>query len=325
MAVTLYVDRAGWLAHVDQTWGLHPDLIPVVKGNGYGFGRDHLATLAARRGADAIAVGTVHELACVPNGVTGTVLTPALAAELAGVGQDGVHLTVGHRRHVDEAKAAGWNGGVVVKLASEMRRFGVSSDELADLLAAIDEAGLTVAAYALHFPLASSSAEHAAQATAWLRVIADTDRRPGTLELHVSHIEPDDLATLAARHPGIRLRPRVGTRLWHGDKRSFALRADVVDMRPVRAGRTAGYRLTELPADGHLVVASGGTAHGVQPLPDGRSPFHFSRTRLELVEPPHMHSSLLFVPDGGPLPGIGDELDLQRPLTQVYPDRLVER
>jgi alanine racemase len=325
MAVTLYVDHAGWLAHVERTWRLHPALIPVVKGNGYGFGRDRLAALAAHRGADSIAVGTVHELACVPTGVTGIVLTPALAAELPGVGHDGVRLTVGRRRHVDEARAAGWTGAVVVKLGSEMRRFGTSPSELVDLLAAIDEARLTVAAYALHFPLASSSAEHAAQSASWLAVLDDARHRPGTLELQVSHVEPDDLAALAARHPGIRLRPRVGTRLWHGDKRWFALRADVVDVRPVRAGQRAGYRLTELPADGHLVVASGGTAHGVHPLPDGRSPFHFARTRLDLLEAPHMHTSLLFVPAGGLVPEIGDELDLQRPLTQVDPDRIVDR
>jgi alanine racemase len=324
MAVTLYVDRAAWLAHVEETWRLHPGLIPVVKGNGYGLGRDRLAALAVERGADAIAVGTVHELASVPSGVTAVVLTPALAPELADVDPAGVQLTVGGRRHVDEARAAGWRGAVVVKLASDLRRFGTSPEELDGLHAAIDEAGLAVAAHALHFPLATSSAEHAAQATSWLAVLGGAPSS-GPLELQVSHVEPEDLAVLAARHPHVRLRPRVGTRLWHGDKRWFALRADVLDVRPVGAGERAGYRLTEQPAEGHLVVASGGTAHGVQPLPDGRSPYHFARTRLALVEPPHMHTSLLFVAAGEPLPGIGDELDLQRPLTQVNPDRIVDR
>ena len=41
---------------------LSPGLIPVVKGNGYGFGRERLARLALDLGADELAVGTVHEV-----------------------------------------------------------------------------------------------------------------------------------------------------------------------------------------------------------------------------------------------------------------------
>jgi hypothetical protein len=57
-----------------------------------------------------------------------------------------------------------------------------------------------------------------------------------------------------------------------------------------------------------------GTANGVAALADGRSPFHFARTRMALHEPPHMHTSMAFVPTGDPLPGIGEWVDLQRPL-----------
>jgi hypothetical protein len=71
-----------------------------------------------------------------------------------------------------------------------------------------------------------------------------------------------------------------------------------------------------------VVVVGAGTAHGVQPLADGRSPFHFARRRLTLLEPPHMHVAMAFVPDGDPCPAIGDEVDVQRPLTQVWPDRV---
>ena len=39
-------------------------------------------------------------------------------------------------------------------------------------------------------------------------------------------------------------------------------------------------------------MVGAGTAHGVQPLDDGRSPFHFARQRLALLEPPHMHTSM---------------------------------
>ena len=49
-----------------------------------------------------------------------------------------------------------------------------------------------------------------------------------------------------------------------------------------------------------------GTAHGVHPLDDGRSPFHFARRRLALLEPPHMHTSMVVVPAGEPGPEEGD-------------------
>ncbi len=42
MALTLTVDRARWQAHVAAVRAAHPGLVPVVKGNGYGFGRTFL-------------------------------------------------------------------------------------------------------------------------------------------------------------------------------------------------------------------------------------------------------------------------------------------
>ena len=39
-----------------------------------------------------------------------------------------------------------------------------------------------------------------------------------------------------------------------------------------------------------------------------------------LHEPPHMHTSMAFVPDGAPLPEIGASVDLQRPLTMTTVD-----
>ena len=72
-------------------------------------------------------------------------------------------------------------------------------------------------------------------------------------------------------------------------------------------------------------MVGAGTAHGVQPLPDGRSPFHFAQRRLELLEPPHMHTSMLLIAadDGGP--GERDAVDVQRPLTTTFVDEVCWR
>jgi hypothetical protein len=58
---------------------------------------------------------------------------------------------------------------------------------------------------------------------------------------------------------------------------------------------------------------------------DLRSPFHFARQRLLLLEGPHMHSSLVFVPSGQPCPTVGDEVDVQRPVITTNADEVIWR
>ena len=76
--------------------------------------------------------------------------------------------------------------------------------------------------------------------------------------------------------------------------------------------------------DGGLPPPQGGagSAHGVAPLADGRSPFHWQRSRVPLVEAPHMHTSMVLVPADRPSPRPGDRVDVQRPLTQSLPDEV---
>jgi alanine racemase len=305
MSLTLHVDEPAWRSHVRAVAAAHPGVVPVIKGNGYGFGRARLAAEALALGATEVAVGTVHELAGLPPGPIVQVLTPAAPGDTALAGA--AVLTVGSLAHV--RALAGWRGRALVKLRSPMQRFGARPDELPALLAALAAAGLELHGFGLHFPLAGDPAVWATAAEAW------DDHLPPGVPLYVSHAGP-----VAMDRP---VRERIGTGLWHGDKAFLALRADVIDVQPVGGDDRVGYRLTPVPAAGHVVVVAAGTAHGVQPLADGRSPFHFARRRLALIEPPHMHVAMAFVPTGDPCPAIGDEVDVQRPLTQVWPDRVV--
>ncbi|MEZ5256148.1 MAG: hypothetical protein R2705_04465 [Ilumatobacteraceae bacterium] len=145
---------------------------------------------------------------------------------------------------------------------------------------------------------------------------------PPAVPVSTSHLSVEAFERLADRS-GRPLQLRVGTALWHARRDALRLGADVLEVRPVAAGERCGYRQTPAAADGHLVMIGAGTAHGVHPLPDGRSPFHFARTRLALIEPPHMHTSMVLVPDGDPTPRVGEVVDVQRPLTQTVPDRIV--
>ncbi len=300
MTVTLTIRTAPWRAHVARVANEVDGLVPVVKGNGYGFGRIALARLASEF-CDTVAVGTIHELAGLPDDVHPLVMTPTLTAPASTAPV----LTVGSRVHVDAL--AGWSGRVLVKLVSSMRRYG-GDVELVDVAR---RAGLDVIGVSIHPPLAGSPSDHADE----IRQVLD--HVDPDLTVWVSHLDPMTYATLPRTHT---YRLRLGTSLWHGDKSLLQLGADVLDVRAVRAGDPAGYRQTEVAGNGHLVMIGGGTAHGITPLPDGRSPFHFEQRRLALHEPLHMHTSMAFVPGGARVPDVGRRVDVQRPLTMTTVD-----
>ena len=70
MPLTLRVDGARWRTHLRAVAEQYREaagggLVPVVKGNGYGFGLDRLAREAATLGVDTVAVGTPEEVRTV--------------------------------------------------------------------------------------------------------------------------------------------------------------------------------------------------------------------------------------------------------------------
>jgi hypothetical protein len=296
-----------WRERVRQRAAGHPGLVPVIKGNGYGFGRAALAREAATLGVDEIAVGTVHELAGIEFDGRIIVLTPVLASERASAtAPPNAVFTVGNER--DRVATGGYP--TIVKIAGSMRRYGF------DLASLSTE---TPGAFALHLPLDATSESKLAEVNDVAARLADGST------LYVSHLSAVEEASVRAANPAVAIRQRVGTALWLGNKADVQLTADVIDVRPVRANDRAGYRQGAVPSDGSLVMVTAGTAHGVGPLPDGRSPFHFARNRLALHEHPHMHTSMLFVPTGGTCPVPGDRLDVQQPLTRVWPDKVEHR
>ncbi len=302
MTVRLTINRTRWWNHIAYVADTVDGLVPVVKGNGYGLGRDALAPLAMKI-SPIIAVGTVHELAGLPDESTPVVLTPTLTAPES---TDPV-LTVGSEAHI--AALRGWSGRVIVKLTSSMRRYGGGIE----LVAAAQRAGLRTVGVAIHPPLAGDDDTHRADI---VRHLPEIDP---SLDVWVSHLAPTTYETLPTSH---NYKLRLGTYLWHGDREALRLQADVLDTRPVSAGQQAGYRLTPVPGDGTLVMIGAGTANGVTALTDGRSPFHFERQRMALLEPSHMHTSMTFVPTDQPCPATGDWVDLQRPLTMTTADEL---
>jgi len=183
-----------------------------------------------------------------------------------------------------------------------------------ELVEQAQSAGLRTVGVAIHPPLAGSDDDHRDDIVSRL---PDIDP---SLDVWVSHLAPATYAALPRSH---RYRLRSGTYLWLGDREALRLEADVLDTRPVESGTKVGYRLTTVDVSGTLVMIGAGSANGVAPLGDGASPFHFARRRMALVEPPHMHTSMVIVPAGQPRPGVGDWVDLQRPLTSTTIDELL--
>ena len=78
MGLTLRVDGDRWRAHLKDMHERHPRLVPVAKGNGYGFGLGRLARKSQWLGVDTLAVGTYEEIPEVEQRYDGSllVLTP---------------------------------------------------------------------------------------------------------------------------------------------------------------------------------------------------------------------------------------------------------
>ena len=319
MSLRLTVHSADFEAHIRSVALATPSLVPVVKGNGYGLGRPFLIEKAAALVGTSrkVAVGTVYEAGDVPATTPVQILSPIGSIDTVQIPGNAIP-TVATSRDLHILEGLGWTKTVVVKLASSMSRFGATTDEFQSLVQGISSAGLTIDSCALHVPLSNNPqqaqsllVEHLAR---WLPLI------PECVTVSLSHVTSSIASTIVDQFPSHTFEVRMGTHLWHGDKSFFSLQAEVLAVHPCKANNTAGYHNTMVPFDGSLVVIGAGTAHGVSPLPNGDSPFHFGRKRIALLEFPYMHNAMGIVPTTQPCPQPGDLVDVQRPLTMVSPD-----
>jgi len=353
VAVTLYVDGPRWRAHLDRVVASHPGIVPVAKGSGYGFGLARLIAECVRlapAGVGMVAVGTYAEAPFAVGGFPGDVLVlEPYRGAVHGDGRTGddgggdafsaaalVH-TVTSAAELDRLTTTVSRPRVVLEALTSMNRYGMPGDELRQCVADLraGATGAELVGVTMHLPLGTG---HVDEVESWL----------GAVEVPVwflSHVTGEELAVLRARHPDRELRPRIGTALWLGDPGALQVRAHVLDVRPVRSGDRAGYHQRRL-GEGHLLVVSGGTAHGVAmeapssaatarqrmiSVAEGlleaagrvRSPFVVGGRGTMFVEPPHMQVSLLALPEGATVPAVGDEVQVRVRHTTAHPDAVV--
>lgn len=359
MSLTLHVDGPRWREHLVSVAERTPGLVPVAKGNGYGFGLGRLARRTqwlAERGAaaeqvwgDVLAVGTYDEIAEVADRYRGSVLvlTPwrpfGAALEFTSTADPAlarrVIHTVSRAEDLPALLESQPGARYVLEVVTSMLRHGLDAHALRTL--GEQCRGGTLEGVALHLPLAQGS--HLSQVR---RLITDSIAAGlPTRTLWVSHLTRDELATLRSSYSDFTIRPRIGTDLWLGDRGALRVTAQVLDVHPVERGDVFGYRSRTAPKNGHILVVTGGTAHGIGlEAPTGeqslkaraatlarggldavgfvRSPYSIDGKQRLFAEPPHMQASMLFVPAGAGIPAVGDEIDVRVRYTATSFDRV---
>lgn len=229
-----------------------------------------------------------------------------------------------------------------------MRRFGLQKQDIARLRTVLESDQARLEGFSVHMPLDRVSGDYVREVSDWVDALVGAGIPVRTL--FVSHLSPDEISTLAKRHQGTTVRPRIGTELWLGNRKVLQTRGTVHSVQKVSKGDRFGYRQHKVRGDGYLLVVSGGTAHGVgleNPKNFGRglgglaprakfvvraglalvnrtmSPFSWQGKTLWFAEPPHMQVSVLFVPAGVSPPKVGEELPVEVSPVMTHVDRVV--
>ena len=356
MGLRMYVDGERWRSHLKAVHEANPGLVPVAKGNGYGFGLGRLARKSQWLGVDTVAVGTYEELPELATRFDGSllVLTPwrPHVPTPDGVDRERVIHTVGR---LEDLESLAERGGatdhrprVVLERMTSMLRHGFTARDLREASRiAAKQGGVVVEGVAMHLPLAKIS--HLSQVERLMNDVVAAGvgelGGPSSRTVWVSHLTRAELDTLSTKYADFTFRPRIGTGLWLGDRGALSVKATVLDAHAVERGDTYGYRGRTAPRAGTILVVSGGTAHGIGlEAPTGeatlkaraasiarggldaaglvRSPYSVGGKQRLFAEPPHMQASMLFIPAGSAVPEVGDEVDCRVRFTATSFDRI---
>jgi hypothetical protein len=342
----LTIDVPAWDRSLHEYAARTPGLVPVIKGNGYGFGAALLAGRSTNLGVPTVAVGVTTEIEAVRAGFAGEILVmgPLQRYELADLKRQApdpsVLRTVAHRDVLRAVAELPQPPRVVLELDSPVHRHGIMPQELLDLVPALRR--LPIDGLALHLP---SGGDRWPAAVAALRSVTRLRAAGVAVDtLWVSHLSSAEVTRLSQEDPTIRIRARVGTALWLGDRSNFIANGTVLDAHAAPRNEAVGYRQRRSPA-GTLIVVSGGTAHGVGlqgSSARGRwrdlaraavagaahgaglspSPFHWAGRRLRYADVPHMQVSMLLVPNGVKPPEVGERLQCDVRMTVTTFDEM---
>ncbi|OYO02648.1 alanine racemase [Enemella evansiae] len=335
--LTLTIDADRWRAYARGLTERIPGLVPVAKGNGYGFGLQRLAAEATALGLDTLAVGTPTEAAAIKEHFAGdiVILLPWEPNDPHAVEQardPRVIVTVSRLTDLEVlANLGGAKPRVLVEVLTSMHRHGLPSEHLQAVQAWQDF--LQLEGWTVHLPLAANGDGYRGN-RAEAETLARMARDVAPVPIWFSHLDDADYLGLARELGEGQTRLRIGTRLWLGDPAALTVTATVLDVHPVKRGQRIGYWQRPAVTDGYVVVVSGGTANGIgleapsvaknvrqraisfatgglEAAGLALSPYTIGGAKRWFVEPPHMQSSLVFVPAKVEPPQVGEEVPVE--------------
>lgn len=327
MPLSLHVDGQKWRSHLSQLMSEKPGLVPVIKGNGYGFGLELLAAESTRLGIETVAVGLVSEVAKVRTAFAGEIVILSPDQVISELKDPKIIQTISSLEVLRNIDA---NNNVIIEILTPLNRHGIEVSEINSALAVIKECGLNLRGFTLHLPIAKINIKWVSSA---LKLLPDGST------VWISHLHGAD--QIKKEFTKLVFRERIGTSLWLGADSALEVTATVLENRKIHG--SAGYQ--QRRARGNVIVASGGTAHGIgltAPQNDFsligrskiiaralesafgrmRSPYRQNGRTLDFLESPHMQCSLLI---GSGLNQLkpGDELKVRVRYTTSTFDQII--
>jgi alanine racemase len=296
MTFLLKVDAEKFRGHLVSIMNSHAtagsELVPVIKGNGYGFGRRLLADEASRLGCNRIAVGTVWELGQALADFSGQILVlePFNSNDISAVAQWRTHLEHNSDRiivtvsNVDLAAVRSEGAkNVYLEGKTSLSRFGILHHDMQSITNFSD---LNVLGISLHLPIVQSASKVDAtteissafngatlsqtmtETWNWIVLYQELSTKYSLPKhLSLSHITEDQVKSLKKMMQSynfdLSIEVRVGTKLWLGAPSSLQAAGTVLQIHEITHKQTVGYQQTETGNNKRLIIVSGGTAHGV--------------------------------------------------------------
>ena len=246
MSLTLTVDGPRWRTHLESVADAHPGIVPVAKGNGYGFTLGRLARKAQwlRDGGHdvtTLAVGTYDEIAEVATRWDGDILVltpwrPFVDAIDPGLAKRVIH-TVSRLADLEQLLTLAPTARIVLERTTSMQRHGMSGRDLweaGEVLRRHPDSHLE--GVALHLPLAQGN--HLGEVGRLLNdyvaaaVPAAAPARSGSATSPTA-----SSTTLRQQYGDFSVRPRIGTAALARRPRRPPRDGDGPRRPPRRAGR----------------------------------------------------------------------------------------
>ena len=346
MTLSLNVDNNLWTNHIKSvlnTFSINnSEVTPVIKGNGYGIGKQNLAKKAKELGMQNIAVGTVFEAKTVlEQGISQVLIMDPVKdidelafKELPTLNPSSILLTISCLK---DAQNVG-KTPVVIEGITSMSRFGLGINELSNI------SNLNIKALSLHLPIENSAKGKVSEISDWINAY-QTHCPSADKVIYLSHVSESELKSLTSKFSDFKFKLRIGTKLWIGDLKAFQIKSTVLEVHePVT--HNFGYRQRGITNKHRLVIVSGGTAHGIglqaprsnvtlkqrlvailsgvlEAFDYSLSPFVINGKQRWFAESPHMNVSLLKLPANSAVPKVGSTVSAQVRMTTTNFDCVV--